>query len=157
MKKGDLVIVRSDIPSGARVGDVLFTTKYHVPLRNEMFTLNRQTSNGNWYYKEGDKSVVFSEEMLINLSLVDSIKVSSVNDLETGCIYSGDSNIAFNINEENIIDNLITNKDYENRLQGEEASHSGRDSRKGSTIYGRRNEATIAIRHLSYKARYGKS
>ena len=158
MKKGDLVMVRSDIPSGVRVGGVLFTEKYHVPLRNEIFTLKKQTSNGNWYYEKGDTSVVFSESMLINLTVIDSIKVSSVNDNSvTYRIDSSDSNIAFNTNEAILTNNLITNKEYENRLQGEETSHPGRDSGKGSTIYGRRNEATIAIRHLSYKARYGKS
>lgn len=143
-------MVRSDIPPDYRIGGVMFTEAYHVPLRGFIFKLDRKTSKGNWYYdQEGKSSVVFSEEMLIPLDtclVTDSYRVDNGSSGITVC------NPA-------LIDlgSILNNKDDENRLQRKETADSGRDSRKGSSIHGRRNKATIAVRHLSYKARYGKS
>lgn len=142
-------MVRSDIPPDYRIGGVMFTEAYHVPLRGFIFKLDRKTSKGNWYYdQEGKSSVVFSEEMLIPLDpclITDTYEVGggiTVNHSDTN--YLVDSSI-------------LNNKEDENRLQGKETADSGRDRREGSSVHGRRNKATIAIRHLSYKARLGKS
>ena len=152
MKKGDLVKVRSDIPPDYRIGGVVFTGAYHVPLRGVIFKLNRQTSKGNWYYDQGESSVVFSEEMLIPLDLCCLTDVSYKID-------SGSSGVIVSNTDGNfLVDNSILNyKEDENRLQGKETSDSRRDRREGSSVHGRRNQVTIAIGCLSYKARLGKS
>lgn len=152
MKKGDLVMVRSDIPPDYRIGGVVFTEAYHVPLRGIVFQLDRKTSKGNWYYdQEGKSSVVFSEEMLIPLDtclVTDSYRVDNGNGGITVCNDNPD-----------LIDlgSILNYKSDENKLQRKETADSGRDRREGSSVHGRRNKATIAIRHLSYKARLGKS
>lgn len=153
MKKGDLVMVRSDIPPDYRIGGVVFTEAYHVPLRGTVFQLNRKTSKGNWYYEEGKPSVVFSEEMLIPL---DTCLTASSYRVDNGC--SGIT-VSNNNATDCLVDlgSILNNKDDENRLQGKEITDSGRDCRKGSSIHGRRDQATITVRHLSYKARLGKS
>lgn len=141
LKKGNLVEVRSDIPPDYRVGGIVFTKTYHVPLRGLIFRLDRKTSKGNWYYDPEEKpSVVFSEEMLI---LVDA----------------GSSGIFDNIANNYVVNlsNILNNKENENRLQKQKTFNSGRNRREGSTIHGRRNKVTIAVGHLSYKARFGKS
>lgn len=153
MKKGDLVMVRSDIPPDYRIGGVVFTEAYHFPLRGIVFQLNRKTSKGNWYYdQEGKSSVVFSEEMLIPL---DTCLTASPYSLDNGC-----SGIAISNNNATDclvdLDGILNYKSDENKLQGKETAVSGRNCREGSTIHGRRNQATIAVRHLSYKARFGK-
>lgn len=146
-------MVRSDIPPDYRIGGVVFTGTYHIPLRGLIFKLNRQTSKGNWYYdQEGKSSVVFSEEMLIPLDtclLTDTYRIDN-----------GNSGIAVTNTNDNLLFNvcdILNYKEDENRLQGKETADSGRDRREGSSVHGRRNKATIAIRHLSYKARLGKS
>lgn len=153
MKKGDLVMVRSDIPPDYRIGGVVFTGTYHVPLRGFIFKLDRKTSKGNWYYdQEGKSSVVFSEEMLIPL---DTCLIT-----DTYRVDAGSNGITVtNTNDDYSVDlsGILNNKEDENKLQGKETADSGRDRREGSSVHGRRNKATIAIRHLSYKARLGKS
>lgn len=147
-----MVMVRSDIPPDYRIGGVMFTEAYHVPLRGFIFKLDRKTSKGNWYYdQEGKSSVVFSEEMLIPL---DTCLTSSSYRID-----SGSSGLTVDHSDTNyLVDNSILNyKEDENRLQGKETSDSRRDRREGSSIHGRRNQTTIAIRRLSYKARLGKS
>lgn len=154
MEKGDLVMVRSDIPPDYRIGGVMFTEAYHFPLRGTVFQLNRKTSKGNWYYdQEGKSSVVFSEEMLIPL---DTCLTASSYSLDNGCsgITVSNNNATDCLVD---LDSILNYKSDENKLQGKETADSGRDRREGSSVYGRRNKATIAIRHLSYKARYGKS
>ena len=154
MKKGDLVKVRYDIPPDYRIGGVVFTGAYHVPLRGFIFKLDRKTSKGNWYYdQEGKSSVVFSEEMLIPLDLCCLTDTSSYR------IDSGSSGVTVDHSDTNyLVDNSILNyKEDENRLQGKETSDSRRDRREGSSVHGRRNQVTVAIRRLSYKARLGKS
>lgn len=154
MKKGDLVMVRSDIPPDYRIGGVMFTEAYHFPLRGTIFQLNRKTSKGNWYYdQEGKSSVVFSEEMLIPLDtclVTDSYRVDNGN----GGITVSNNNATDCLVD---LDSILNYKSDENKLQGKETADSGRDRREGSSVHGRRNKATIAVRHLSYKARYGKS
>ena len=153
MKKGDLVMVRSDIPPDYRIGGVVFTGVYHVPLRGRIFKLDRKTSKGNWYYdQEGKPSVVFSEEMLIPL---DTCLIT-----DTYRVDAGSSGITVNNPDTNFLVNLsgiLNYKEDENRLQGKETADSGRDRREGSSVHGRRNQVTIAIGCLSYKARLGKS
>lgn len=153
MKKGDLVMVRSDIPPDYRIGGVVFTGAYHVPLRGFIFKLDRKTSKGNWYYdQEGKPSVVFSEEMLIPL---DTCLIT-----DTYRVDAGSSGITVNNPDTNFLVNLsgiLNYKEDENRLQGKETADSGRDRREGSSVHGRRNQVTIAIGCLSYKARLGKS
>lgn len=145
-------MVRSDIPPDYRIGGVVFTEAYHVPLRGIVFQLDRKTSKGNWYYdQEGKSSVVFSEEMLIPLDtclVTDSYRVDNGNGGITVCNDNPD-----------LIDlgSILNYKSDENKLQRKETADSGRDRREGSSVHGRRNKATIAIRHLSYKARLGKS
>ena len=153
MKKGDLVMVRSDIPPDYRIGGVVFTGAYHVPLRGFIFKLDRKTSKGNWYYdQEGKPSVVFSEEMLIPLDTCLTASSYKVDAGSSGLIVS-------NTNDNFLVDlsSILNYKEDENRLQGKETADSGRDSRKGSSVHGRRNQVTIAIGCLSYKARLGKS
>lgn len=153
MKKGDLVMVRSDIPPDYRIGGVVFTGTYHVPLRGFIFKLDRKTSKGNWYYdQEGKSSVVFSEEMLIPL---DTCLIT-----DTYRIDNGSGGITVNHSDTNYLVDLsgiLNYKEDENKLQGKETADSGRDRREGSSVYGRRNQATITVGHLSYKARLGKS
>lgn len=153
MKKGDLVMVRSDIPPDYRIGGVVFTGTYHVPLRGFIFKLDRKTSKGNWYYdQEGKSSVVFSEEMLIPL---DTCLIT-----DTYRVDNGNSGIAVsNTNDDCLVDlgSILNYKEDENKLQGKETADSGRDRREGSSVHGRRNKATITVGHLSYKARLGKS
>lgn len=153
MKKGDLVMVRSDIPPDYRIGGVIFTEAYHVPLRGFIFELNRQTSKGNWYYdQKGKLSVVFSEEMLIPLDtclITESYRVDAGSDGIT--VTNTNDNLLFDLGS------ILNNKEDENKLQGKETADSGRDRREGSSIHGRRNQATITVGHLSYKARLGKS
>lgn len=146
-------MVRSDIPPDYRIGGVVFTGTYHVPLRGFIFKLDRKTSKGNWYYdQEGKSSVVFSEEMLIPL---DTCLIT-----DTYRVDAGSNGITVtNTNDDCLVDlsGILNYKEDENRLQGKETADSGRDRREGSIVHGRRNKATIAIRHLSYKARLGKS
>lgn len=146
-------MVRSDIPPDYRIGGVVFTGTYHVPLRGFIFKLDRKTSKGNWYYdSEGKSSVVFSEEMLIPL---DTCLIT-----DTYRVDNGNSGIAIsNTNDDCLVDlgSILNYKEDENKLQGKETTDSGRDRREGSSVYGRRNQATITVGHLSYKARLGKS
>jgi len=146
-------MVRSDIPPDYRIGGVVFTGAYHVPLRGFIFKLDRKTSKGNWYYdQEGKPSVVFSEEMLIPL---DTCLIT-----DTYRVDAGSSGITVNNPDTNFLVNLsgiLNYKEDENRLQGKETADSGRDRREGSSVHGRRNQVTIAIGCLSYKARLGKS
>ncbi len=146
-------MVRSDIPPDYRIGGVVFTETYHIPLRGFIFKLNRQTSKGNWYYdQEGKSSVVFSEEMLIPLDTC--LTANSYR------IDNGNSGIAVNNTDTDCLVDLgsiLNYKEDENRLQGKETADSGRDRREGSSVHGRRNQVTVTIGHLSYKARPGKS
>ena len=146
-------MVRSDIPPDYRIGGVIFTEAYHIPLRGFIFKLDRKTSKGNWYYdQEGKSSVVFSEEMLIPLDTCLTASSYRVDNGNSGiAVTNTNDNLLFNVCD------ILNYKEDENRLQGKETADSGRDRREGSSVHGRRNKATIAIRHLSYKARLGKS